>query len=269
MFNLGNHKIVDTLRAVGQDFSDGILYTVDQLSGVSIEIAAESTDFTDKNGTLVRRIFNSKSGTFNSNSAFLHPQLMNVSSGSDIEYASDAKTIVMPEMAVVNAGGTIDVSEANEGTLQVIGIYANGANSKPLIESTSAVWDDEEPTYTVSGGILTVPAAGTDIPTSYVVVYKYNATSGLMMENRADKFPGTHRLTVACSYMDPCYENLRACYVYLPAFQPDPNMTINMNRDTQELPFNGTFSADYCGGNKLLYAIYYPDTSSIVTGISA
>lgn len=187
-------SIDEILYGVAQDSSEDILYTLDQLSSASIEISAESTDITDKKGNVVRTVYTSKSGTFSATNAFLHPQIMNAASGSDIETASSSSTIAMPFVTVVAAGGTVSVADAASGTLKVIGLYGNGANDTPMT--------DEEIAAATTDDVLTLPASGTDLPIEYLVTYERDVESGIKLVNDAESFPDLVKLTLYCSYVD-------------------------------------------------------------------
>lgn len=260
---IGNFAIEEILRAIGQDSSDNILYTVDQLQSASIEISADPTEITDKNGSVIRTIYRTKTGTFSSQSALLHPSLLNVSSGTDMEIATATNLIKMPKIVTVSAGGTLDISDAKEGTVHVIGVYNNGANGKTLAQGTEAVVDE---TFALVDGKITVPAAADEAPSMYVVKYDRDVDDGLKMMNRSDKFPTTQQLTLQCAYVDPCEDDLALCYVYFPSFMPDPNMTINLDAETQELDFNGILQTSFCGTERVLYVIYFPATDTVQTG---
>jgi len=264
---LGNHVIDEILTAVAQNFDDELLFTLDQLSSASIEISAESTEITDKKGNVLRTQYRSKSGTFNSTNAFLHPAVMNAASGSKIEVASAASKIQMPKICTIAAGAELDVSDAITGTIHVIGIYGNGANDdKELEESTAAPVVHE--TYQLADGKITVPAAGADAPVTYVIRYDRQVESGYKLSNLSNKFPDTIHLTLLCSYMDPCDDALKPCYVYFGSFMPNPEMTINLDSENQEIDFNGIIQVDYCSADKVLYVIYYPDEDLTVVGVT-
>lgn len=264
-FRLGNHSIDEIIYGVAQDFSDNLLYTLDQLSSASIEVSAESNEITDKKGNVVRTTYRSKQGTFNSTNAFLHPAIMAAGAGSGIAVATEENAIRMPRIISISAGETIDVSDAIEGTIHVMGMYGNGANGVELSQGTAAVVDE---TYKLDDGKVTVPASAEDAPTFYVIRYERNSTTGMKIANLANKFPNTVRLTLLCSYVDPCDDSLKACYVYLPSFMADPSITINLDSENQELDFNGTIQMDFCSsnGSKVLYIIYYPDEGVTVVG---
>lgn len=265
MFTLGNHAIDEIIVATAQDFNDELLYTVDQLSTASVEISAESTDITDKKGNVVRTLYTSKTGTFNSTNAFLHPAIMNAASGSEIEVASSDKKIVMPKIEIVAAGSKINVADAQN--IHVIGIYNNGANSAALELDTTASFVDGVGKYAVADDELEVPAKADDAPVSYLVKYDREVESGIKMSNTAKTFPKTVRLTLQASYVDPCSDTLKPCYIYFPSFMADPSQTISFDRENVEIDFNGTLQIDYCGCEQLLYAIYYPDEDLVQTGI--
>ena len=268
---IGNHSIDEIIYAVAQNFDDEMLYVLDQLSSASIEISAESTDVTDKNGNVVRTLYTSKTGTFNSTNAFLHPAAMNAGSGSKIVTASASAVIEMPKMVTIAAGVALDIEGAKEGTIHAQGIYGNGANAEAMTDAevlaaiTGTITDGKY----AAGAKFTAPAAATDAPTMYVVLYQRDVTEGIKLQNTATESPDTEHLTLYCSYVDPCDDQLKACYVYIPSFMPDPNMTINLDRESQELDFNGTLQMDYCGTEKLLYVIYYPNENAVKTVVTA
>lgn len=256
-FTLGNFNIDEVLHGVAQSFDGDILYDLDQLMSASIEISAESTDITDKKGNIVRTIYTSKTGTLTATNAFLHPAVMNASSGSDIQEASASSTIQMPKILTINAGGTGDVTGAITGTVAVVGIYNSGANKKFTLAESAAM---------VTGNTITVPAAAADAPTHYVVIFERQSSEGFKLVNDAYEFPKAVKLTLLCSYVDPCDDDLKPCYVVAPNFSADPNMTISLDRETQELDFNGNLNVDFCGTDRVLYYIYFPGNNEIVSG---
>lgn len=272
MFNLGSFAVSEILWGTAQNFSDELLYTLDQLSSGSIEISSDPTEITDKNGNVVRTIYKSKSGTFSATSALLSPAVINASSGSDIEYASQAAPIEMPKITIVNAGASADVSDAKTGSIKVIGIYGNGANGKTLIQGTAASY--ENGTYKLvtdpnTGAVtVTMPAVADGDPTQYLVKYQRDMESGMKLSNLADKFPDTVRLTLYVAIVDPCSDTLRAAYVYAPSAQADPSMTVSLDSDSQETDVTYNLQVDYCSTSKVLYYIYFPDEDAVVSAVS-
>lgn len=268
MFKLGNHVFDEILVGVMTDFAESeIWYTLDQLSSANIAITSDPKEIRDKNGNLVRRIYKSKDGEFSATNSMLHPAVLNAASGSDIEKATTTAPIDMPKIVIVAPGTTITDADGDTDTYKVIGIYGNGANSDPLKAGAAASFDDG--TFLVSGTSITVPATGStegiDYPVNYLVMYTRSSKDGYKLTNRADKFPDSGRFTMQASYVDPCEESLRAAYIVIPNFTPDPAITINFDSDNQEVDFNGTLQVDYCSGTKVLYYIFYPDENIVET----
>ena len=276
-FILGNFSIDEIIEATAENFDGDLLYSLDQLSEASIEISSESTDITDKNGNIVRTIYQNKTGTFNSTNAFLHPQIINATTGSKIVNASSSAPIThAPKFEVLTAGTSAKALDANidASTLQVIGLYGNGANSKALTEAESgdpAAFDVDtlEGTYVYDSSEkkITLPAAATGAPTNYLVKYERSYTAGIKISNNVNDFPDTVKLTLYCSYVDPCDDSLKALYVVLPSFQASPETTLQLNRGEQSMDFNGSIQTDYCGSEKVLYIIYIPDEKAVKTGV--
>lgn len=273
-FRLGNFNIDEIIYGIAENFEGEVLYTLDQLSSASIEISSESTDITDKKGNIVRTIYRSKTGTFTATNAFLHPQIMAAGTGSAIENAGlkkDGESIVMPKVLVVAAGETVVLDDIiADTTPEVIGLFGAGANSERLESTTgnatfggnsgSFKWVDTDKE-------ITVPAAADDAPLNYLIKYDRDVESGIKISNTADKFPATVSLTLYCSYVDPCDDELKACYVVLPSFQASPETTISLDAENQEMDFNGSIQVDYCATSPVLYYIYLPEETAVKTGV--
>ena len=108
-----------------------------------------------------------------------------------------------------------------------------------------------------------------DAPIQYLVKFDRDVESGIKLVNEADKFPNTVQLLLYCSYVDPCSDSLKPCYVLIESFMADPSMTISLDRETQEMDFNGQLQMSYCGTQKTLYTIFFPDEEIVSQGVSA
>ena len=250
-FRLGNFSIDEILQGVAENFEGEILYSLDQLQSASIEITSESTDIVDKKGNVVRTIYKSKQGTFSATNAFLHPQIMNAASGSTIQKAgAGADAIDAPKIVILPAG-TADyaLTGIKADTLpEVIGIFGAGANSQRLTKATGSTpsFSGDTGTYVfdATDGTISVPAAASDAPLNYLVKYERSMTSGYKLSNTVDAFPPTVALTLYCSYVDPCDDDLKPLYVVLPSFQASPETTISLSSDEQTMDFNGSIQVN-------------------------
>lgn len=268
MFKLGNFSVKELITGVAQSFNDELLYNLDQLTKASIEISAESTEVKDKNGNVIRVIYKSKTGKVTANSALLSPVLMAAQSGTAMKYASTESAIEMPKIIIVAAGTVVDASDAIEGTIHVMGLYGNGANGAVLAQGTSAVLNKTFGFDTASKKITLPNATGEDAPQKYLITYKRDNTKGAVIVNKVDEFPDTVKLTFYAAVMDPCADKYKAAYIVIPSFQTDPSVTINMDAESTETDFNGNINTDYCGVDKVLYYIYFPDEDAVTTVVS-
>jgi len=200
---------------------------------------------------IIRTTYRTKTGTFTATNALLHPAVMNASSGEDIVYATQSNAIMMPKIYVVDAGAEIPIPDydSGNGTIQVIGLYGNGANAEPMTSSAAAACVSG----TGSSTKFTAPDAGTGLPIQYLVKYERSVTDGAMLTNNTKSLPGLVKLTLFCAMGDPCKNDLRPCYVVIPRFSADPSMTISLDAETTEVDFSGNLNVDYCSGTQALY----------------
>lgn len=264
-FKLGNFTIAEVIYGVAQDFNGNLLYTLDQLTSAQIEVSSDPTEVTDKKGNIIRQIYNNKTASFTATSALVSPALLAAQTGSPIENASAENKIEMPKIITVGAGGSLVVDDAKEGTIQVMGLYQNGANGAVLSQGTTAVIDKTY-AFDTATSTITVPGAATDAPTLYLVKYDRDVEAGMKIVNDADHFPETIRLTLYVALIDPCDGQYKAGYIYIGSFTPDPSVTISFDAENQEVDFNGNVNLDFCGATKNLYTIYLPAENAVVTG---
>lgn len=251
-FKLGD-IIIDRIQfGLAEDFDGNPLYTLSQLTEASINITAESKEATDKDGTLVKKFWQGKTGTFEARNAMLNVDVMASTSGNDPVYATDAKAIAMPRIITINAGSTVTLANFVEGTVSVSAYGANGSMGETYALGATASATEFAIT---EDGVLTPPTAeGVE---RYIVKYNRNVTDGVAVYNKADKFPGTIRLTLKALCVDPCdADTLRACYIVLPSFQVSPEVTIGLQTDSQ-LDYKGDLQVNYCSLDKTLYEFYY------------
>ena len=166
----------------------------------------ESRDAVDKDGTLIKRFWNAKTGEFTATNAMLNLNVMAAQSGNEANIATADNVIVMPKIITVKAGTTVDLNgfvAGNRITVNALG--TNGAMGKAYTQGTAASATE----FGLAGTKLTAP---TDTAESqYVVKFDRNVTEGVDILNSADKFPATVRLTLKGLCVDPCEaDTLRA-----------------------------------------------------------
>ena len=245
--------IIDRIEmGMAETFAGDPLYTLTQLTDATIKISADSKEAKDKDGTLVKKFWKGKTGTFEATNAMLNINVIGSASGSGKIVASESAPINMPKIIKVKAGTTVTIKDYVDGTVKVNALATNGTMGKAYAKGVSASASEFALT---SEGVLTPPTDSAE--TMYVVKYKRKVTDGVSIVNKADKFPGTVRLTLKALGVDPCdADTLRACYIVLPSFQVSPEVEIGLTTDAT-MAYTGDLQVDYCAADKTLYEIYW------------
>ena len=198
-FKLGDLIIDRISMGYAEKFDGTPLYVLTQLSEASIEISAESRDAVDKDGTLIKRFWNAKTGEFTATNAMLNLNVMAAQSGNDANIATADNVIVMPKIITVKSGTTVDLDGFVTGNrISVNALGTNGAMGKAYTQGTAASATE----FGLNGTKLTPPTDTTEA--QYVVKYDRQVTEGVDILNSADKFPATVRLTLKGLCVDPC-----------------------------------------------------------------
>lgn len=255
MFKLDDIIIDRIQMAVAEDFSGNLLYTLTQLSEASIETTAEAKEARSAEGTLIKKFYQGKAGTFTATNAMINLNVIGAASGSEKQIATTSNTIKMPKIEIVNYGtATLNLDSGFvSGTAKVYALGNNGAMGQAYTLDTSA----DATHFAISGTTLTLPVITTtaDQPDRFVVKYERTTSEGIKLSNSADKFPGTVKLTLKALCVDPCSpDTVRACYIILPSFQVSPELTITLTTEGT-LDYKGDLQVDYCSSAKELYSI--------------
>lgn len=266
-FKLGD-AIVDRLQfGYGAKANGTPLYALTQLKEASIDITADSTDITDKDGNLVYRKYTGKKGEVTAQNAFMNLAVIETLSATDAEIATEDNGIVMPIITTVDAGKTLDITNFVEGSVVVNALSTKGSMGKEY-KLGSTVSDTEFAITTIAADTdAGTPASVTLAPPTdsdevqYIVKYKKTVYSGAKITNSGDKFPSSHELYFKALVVDPCdKESLRAAVIYIPSFMPSPEFTLALQGgDTQTMDYKGAMMLDTCSTAKELFTLYFID----------
>ena len=256
-FRLGDKIYKEILYFYTEDLStQNPLYVLTQLNNASIDITAQSTEVTDKNGNLVKKIWKSKGGSFSATNAFVNTNIIAASSGSTPIFASSDNKVTMPRMLHVKAGTVVDIPDYVAGSVKVAQYFGDGSIGKTYkLGETASNTDFSIASETKK---LTLP---TDSETEmYFVKYLREVETGALISNKADEFPSSVRAIMKATYYNPCKKNeLKADYIEFPSFQVSPETTFPINADSATMDFSGDLEIDYCGVDKVLYNVYDAD----------
>lgn len=255
-FSMDNIVFDRIQMAVAEDNAGNILYTITQLADATIDITAESKDAVDAQGTLIKRFYTGKQGTFTANNAIIDFNILASSTGSPKQVATTGTKIVMPRIVTCPKGTeTMTLTGLKEGTVHVEGVAANGTR----VESYTMDVTAGEDKFAVADTTLTLPTTVDEKVTTFLIKYDRDVTSGVKIVNRADEYPSTVKLTLKALAVDPCEpDTVRACYIVLPSFQVSPETSLSLTTDAQ-LEYKGDLQQSYCGSEKTLYEIYFAE----------
>ena len=249
--------VIDRIQmAVAENSKGELLYTLTQLSEATIETTAESKEAKSAEGSLIKKFYQGKAGTFKATNAMINLNVIGAASGTDKVVASEGSTIQMPKIIIVKKGTTsIDLVDGkNEtlvaGTVHVNALGNNGAMGKAYTLGSSNASDTD---FAITGNKLTLPTDAT--ADRFVVKFERKAANAVKILNASDKFPGTVKLTLKALAVDPCEpDTLRACYIIIPSFQVSPELSITLSTEGT-LDYQGDMQISYCSADKELYTI--------------
>lgn len=258
-FKLGD-VIVDRLQfGYGAKKNGTPLYALTQLKEASIDITADSTDITDKDGNLVYRKYTGKKGEITAQNAFINLAVIETLSAAEAEIATADKGIVMPMIMTVDAGSTLDVTNYVEGSVTVNALSTKGSMGKEYALGSAA--SETEYAITTADSVSTLTPPTDDEEVQYIVKFKKTVYSGAKITNSGDKFPKAHELFFKALVVDKCdTESLRAAIIHIPSFMPAPEFSLALQGgDTQTMDYKGAVMLDACSTDKELFSLYFVD----------
>lgn len=245
--------VIDRIQMAVAEKSDGtLLYTLTQLNEATIETTSETKEATSADGSLIKKFYQAKNGTFTATNAMINLNVIAAASGVDKEVGAASKKIQLPKIEVVKKGtASITLSSGLvEGTVRVNALGNNGAMGKAYTLSTSGA---SATSFAISGSTLTLPTDET--AERFVVKYERKEENAVKITNSSDKFPGTVKLTLKALAVDPCEpDTVRSLYIIIPSFQVSPDLTITLSTEGT-LDYSGDMQISYCSADKELYTI--------------
>ena len=253
-----NNVIFD--RVVGATVSEKngkVKAWLSQLSNISFNVSADPIEITDAMGNVVYRKYNAKNLEISATNAFISADILALTSGSDMFYATEETPLRFPKIEEPMLGtATLNVPGYVEGTMEVYGLTASGATSKEIFDPAAEAADHQ---FTVADGVLTLPtykpADGEENPiVKFLVKYTRDVVSGMMAKNYGDKFSKTSELVFKCLAVDPCDQKLRAAYIVVESASISPDVELAIaNGESNTIDFSAQALLDMCAADKTLF----------------
>ena len=270
-FKLGD-VIIDRLQFGYGATKNGVpLYALTQLSEMSIEVTADSSDIKDKDGNLVYRKYNGKTAEVNGTNNFVNLAVIETLSATDAEIATADNKIKMPYITTIKAGEKLDITGYVKDSVSVSALY-NGAMGETYTLATGDAATAKESVIKHTDAVNTppenkAPAKDELIPpiaddeVEFIVKYTKEVASGTKIVNSADKYPKAHELFFKALAVDPCdKENFKPVIIRIPSFIPSPELTLSLQGgDSQTMDYKGAILADTCSSDKVLFEVYFID----------
>lgn len=261
MFNLDGVIWDSALHAVADNKDTGeVYYRLPDISDVSIDISADTKDSVDKDGALIKRSYTAKAAAVTLTNTHLVLGAYAGTTGSEKIMVDTVGEIEAPKMLLVDPSkADFDLpDEPVTGTVSVTPIYKDGGIGKSFTLSDGEA--DENTKFQLAAKKITFPTKVKDNAeiVQLLIKYEYKCKDTVIIENHANKFPKTVRLTIVGLYCDPCEKDvLRLGYIVFPSFQPSPETTIAMKNDST-FDYKGDAQSDYCARKKRLFYMVFP-----------
>lgn len=228
-----------------------LLYLLNNLSNVSINVTSETKDKTDAVGVLIKRFFTAKSVEVSAEANLLSFNLMATQFGTEKQVASSDAKIVAPRFLFIDTKGITDYTLPETPLTEPTAIYAVNANGTLGKKYTSGVEVSEDKfKYESESHKISLPSG---ITGKVFIKYDYETESGVKVVNRSDTFPKTVQLTMSVLVADTCsVDVVRHMYIVFPSFQVSPDCELTLDTESTQ-SFSGVAQADYCSGDKELY----------------
>lgn len=252
----------EILSAIAEDSTGKLLYRLPQLSEATIDVKADTKEAKDRNGVVIKKSYNAKAATLKATNAHLDLNAYAATTGSDKKVASSSDKIQAPKLILVDASETKTTLavEPIEGTLSVSAIGFSGSMIDTYTLAADSTATDSSFAYAKGTKEISFPTnVDTKTVDKFLVKYEYETDAAVLVENRADKYPKTVKLTVQALCYDECdTETLRLAYIIFPSFQISPETSLQMKTDAT-FDYTGDAQVAYCAKNKRLYYIVMAD----------
>ena len=252
-----NNMIFD--RVVGAtvaEKNDKVKAWLSQLSNIAFNVSADPVEITDAMGNVVYRKYNAKNLEITATNAFISTDVIALTSGTDMIYATEKLPLEFPKIEEVKVGTTtLEVAGLVEGTMEVYGLTASGAMTTDVF-GLDAEGDYQ---FSISEGVLTLPTYTEGI-SKFLVKYTRTVTSGMMAKNYGDEFSKTTELVFKCLAVDPCDQKLRACYIVVPSASISPDVELAIaNGESNTIDFSAQALLDMCAEDKTLFYVAFAE----------
>lgn len=267
-FVLNNIIFDRTVGATVSEKNGKVKAWLNQLSNISFNVSADPIEIEDAMGNIVYRKYNAKNLEISATNAFISADIIALTSGSDMLYATEEMPLRFPKIEEVKVeikfdsdgkqiAQTLEIPGFVEGTMEVYGLTSSGAMSP---EEFSLTAEAEDHQISIADGVLTLPTFNDENIVTFLVKYTRDVKSGMMAKNFGDKFSKTTELVFKCLAVDPCDQKLRAAYIVVPSASLSPDVELAIaNGESNTIDFSAQALLDMCAEDKTLFYVAFAE----------
>lgn len=260
IFNIENVVINRPVRCTMFDkATNGVQWYVDELTDCNLECEGEQVFATGALGQNIAAFDRSKNASLTASNAILNFGLMAAQFGSEKEVADSSNKIIVPMFElkeVTISGDQATVELGYEPCNELKYVYSTHADkSKNQKYTREGIGEEGEPTFSISGKTITLPAAEFNAGSLVAVWYDRESEKAVEIKNKANSFSKAGRFVLealVCEVCDPSVEYY--AYIIFDNAKMDNNLTIELNNEAkQEFKINAL--QNYCSVDNELFRI--------------
>lgn len=225
------------------------MFSMDELTGYSIQHTEESQEVTGKNGRILSRTKRNKGVTISGTNGIISAGMLAIQTGG--EYTTGSTTIMWADYLTVNSNAAttsyIAIGTAGAEITSLVIKNADGSVASELEQDATAgngkfAYDPTTKALTFSG-----VADGTEI-----VVYYKRQISATVLENDSDKYSGKAMMYVDGLAEDKC-ANVYRVQFFFPKVDFSGEFTLDFSDSQTVHNFEAVAMAGACGGGAKYY----------------
>ena len=246
--------------------SGDLTWVAKNIENPQLEFTGETTEKRDAQGTLIAQFDTAKGATLSGELSLLNMMVLASQLGTEVQFGAQNAAIEVDYVDEM-------VAEKGESETQFkcktkyqpkaapTAIYALNADGSMGTKYTIATGENVATYAAGTGddagiGIITLPASVT-AGGKFVVAYKYDSATAVMVEDNADEFAVPAKYILKILGADVCNPALkRSGAIVFPKAKLDNNFSLNLTTDGTH-PFSLTALKDYCDeAGKLCYVVW-------------
>ncbi len=260
MATFDNLIIDSVLRVSAFDLATGdLLLMMTQLQNATLNATSETSTVTGLKGMEIARLDRSKSCTFECTNGLFVANAFAMQVGGSVVEASSAKKFHAPCIEILNVEENATEGRAKTFAVELTHTPDMAANVQ-VYKMTTAGGQGEKLTaetdYEVADDVVTLKYAGVEVNDGVIVVYDYEAESGIKITNEAEAYTKAVKMVVDIIARDVCTDSIYHTVLVMPRAKMDGNFSLSMSNEAATHPLSAAALPNLCSADKTLFDWY-------------